>query len=105
MDFNSLKSPFLGFQVIQTGYWPELNLESVFIIKSIFTMKYLTDFRKKVETGVDPRLFRIGGLEERKCWRVVKEQDFHWNFLVNITYLFCLVQFSGLLNRAQSGML
>ena len=68
-------------------------------------MKYLTDFRKKVETGVDPPLFRIGGLEERKCGRVVKEQDFHWNFWINIKFLFCLVQFSGLLNRAQSGML
>ena len=21
LDFNSLKSPFLGFPVIQTGYW------------------------------------------------------------------------------------
>ena len=23
LDFNSLKSPFLGFLVIQTGYWPD----------------------------------------------------------------------------------
>ena len=22
LDFNSLKSPFMGFLVIQTGYWP-----------------------------------------------------------------------------------
>ena len=29
-DFNSLKSPFLGFRVIQTEYWPDFNLESVF---------------------------------------------------------------------------
>ena len=28
--FNSLTSPFLGFRVIQTGYWPDFNLESVF---------------------------------------------------------------------------
>ena len=28
--FNSLKSPFLGFRVIQKVYWPDLNLECVF---------------------------------------------------------------------------
>ena len=56
LDFYSLKSPFLGFIVIQKGYWPDSNLESVFIIKNIFVMKNVTDFRKTVETGVDPRL-------------------------------------------------
>ena len=56
MDFHSLKSPFLDFIVIQTGYWPDSNLESVFIIKNIFVMKNVTDFRKMVETGVDPRM-------------------------------------------------
>ena len=38
------------------GYWPDFNLESVFIFKNIFTMKNVTDFRKTVETGVDPHL-------------------------------------------------
>ena len=56
MDFHSLKSPFLDSIVIQTGYWPDSNLESVFIIKNIFVMKNATDFRKMVETGVDPRM-------------------------------------------------
>ena len=56
LDFHSLKSPFLDFIVIQTGYWPDSNLGSVFIIKIIFIMKNVTDFRKTVETGVDPRL-------------------------------------------------
>ena len=57
LDFYSLRSPFLGFRVIQTGYWPDFNLESVFIMKNIFIMKkYVTDFRKTVETGVDPPL-------------------------------------------------
>ena len=32
LDFNSLKFPFLGFLVIHTGYWPDFNLESVFVI-------------------------------------------------------------------------
>ena len=55
LDFYSLRAPFLGFRVIQRGYWPALNLKSVFIIKNIFIMKNVTDFRKTVETGVDPR--------------------------------------------------
>ena len=38
------------------GYWPDFNLESVFIFKNIFNMKNVTDFRKTVETGVDPHL-------------------------------------------------
>ena len=56
LDFYSLKSPFLGFRVIQMGYWPDFNLESVFIFKNIFNMESVTDFRKTVETGVDPHL-------------------------------------------------
>ena len=56
LDFHSLKSPFLDLIVIQTGYWPDSNLGSVFIIKIIFIMKNVTDFLKMVETGVDPRL-------------------------------------------------
>ena len=47
LDFNSLESPFLGFRVIQTAYWPKFNLESVFIITNIIIMKNLTDFREK----------------------------------------------------------
>ena len=56
LDFYSLKSPFLGFRVIQMGYWPDFNLESVLIVKNIFNMKSVTDFRKTMETGVDPHL-------------------------------------------------
>ena len=57
LDFNSLTSPFLSFRVIQAGYWPGFNLESVFfIINNIFITKNLTDFRKMLETNVDPRL-------------------------------------------------
>ena len=36
------------FQVIQTGYWP--NLKVLFILKNVI------HFRKTVETGMDPRL-------------------------------------------------
>ena len=39
LDFYSLKSPFLGFQVIQRGYWRDGNLKSLFIIKNILIMK------------------------------------------------------------------
>ena len=52
LDFYSLKSPFLGFRVIQVGYWPDFNLESV-------NMKNVTDFRKTVKTGVDPHLIIV----------------------------------------------
>ena len=61
LDFHSLKSPFPGFIVIQKEYWPDFNLESVFIIKNIFVMKNVTDFRKTVETGVDPCLMWVFG--------------------------------------------
>ena len=57
--FYSLKSPFLGFRVIQTGYWPDFILQSVFIIKNIFIMKNVIDFRKN---GVDPRLSRVNSV-------------------------------------------
>ena len=61
-DFNSLKSPFLGFRLIQTGNCPnhfrDFNLEFTFIKKYVlFIMKNLTDFRKMVETGMDLCLF------------------------------------------------
>ena len=46
--FYSLKSPFLRFRVIQTGYWPDFILQSVFITKNIFIMKNVIDFRKTV---------------------------------------------------------
>ena len=65
-DFNSLKSPFLGLWVIQTGYWlvpfywdKALQLEKCFFIKNISIMKNLNDCRKTVETGVDPHLNEI----------------------------------------------
>ena len=32
------------------------NLESFVFVKNVFVMKSLTDFRKMVETSVDPRL-------------------------------------------------
>ena len=56
LDFNSPKSLFLGLWVIQTGYWPDFSLESFIFIKIYLFIKNLTDFRKKVETGVDPHL-------------------------------------------------
>ena len=36
LDFNSLTSPFLGFQVNQAGYWPGFNLESVFFVLKVY---------------------------------------------------------------------
>ena len=63
------KFPFPGF-CLMPGNWKkktfvpvdhflDFNLESAtIIIKNMFIMKNLTDFRKTVETGLDPRLSR-----------------------------------------------
>ena len=55
-DFNSLKSPLLGFWVIQTGFSPvlvtsdeALQLGKIFSLLKMFIMKKLTDFRKTVD--------------------------------------------------------
>ena len=37
----------------------QISSSKVFFIKNIFIMKNLTDFRKTLETGVDPRLINI----------------------------------------------
>ena len=37
-------------------HFPDFNLGSFIIIKSMFIMKNVTDFRKTVETGVNPHL-------------------------------------------------
>ena len=39
--------------------FPDFNLGSFIIIKSMFIMKNLTDFRKTVETGVNPHLEKV----------------------------------------------
>ena len=38
VDFHSLNSPFLGFWVIQTGYWSDFNFESVFLLFKIYLL-------------------------------------------------------------------
>ena len=40
-------------------HFPDFNLGSFIIIKSMFIMKNLTDFRKTVETGVNPHLEKV----------------------------------------------
>ena len=40
----------------QVQYFPDFNLESIFITKNIFIIKNPTDLGKTVETGVDPCL-------------------------------------------------
>ena len=61
------KFPFLGFCLmpenwkkktfVPVDHFLDFNLESsTIIIKNMFIMKNLTDFRKTVETGLDPRL-------------------------------------------------
>ena len=73
LDINSLKFPFRGFWFIEWGlnawklekenicpdHFPDFYLESSIIIKNMFIMKNLTDFRKTVETDVDPRQYLV----------------------------------------------
>ena len=40
-------------------HFPDFKLGSFIIIKSMFIMKNLTDFRKTVETGVNPHLEKV----------------------------------------------
>ena len=40
-------------------HFPDFNLGSFIIIKSMFIMKNLTDFRKTVETGVNPHMEKV----------------------------------------------
>ena len=64
LDFNSLKVPFPGFlshsdRILtdHPNHYPDFDLESLkFFTKNIFIMKNLTDFRKTVETSMDPHL-------------------------------------------------
>ena len=44
-----------------------------FIIKNVFIMKNLTDFRKTVETGVDPRLHTEHLVQKHRDLLVWKE--------------------------------
>ena len=69
MIFKVPKVPFPGFlsnarklekENICPHYFPDFNLESsiiVILLLKMFIVKNLTDFRKTVETGVDPRLW------------------------------------------------
>ena len=54
LDFNSLKSPFLGFSKSFRQDFGQISTWKVFfIIKNIFVMKNLTNFPKTVEIDVD----------------------------------------------------
>ena len=72
---KSLKFPFLGFlsndrklekENIFPDYFPESSIIVILLLK-MFILKNLTDFRKTVETGVDPRLM-IDWLGMRKIF-------------------------------------
>ena len=54
--------------------------------------------------NVFKKAFRILELDERKDRWVKVEQDFHGNFQVNVTWVFCLFLRCPWLNRAHSGL-
>ena len=47
---------FIPLSPLSESFRQDFNLKVFFIIKNIFIMKNVTDFRKMVETGVDPCL-------------------------------------------------
>ena len=56
--------PFLGFWVSQTGYWPDFNLESFFLIINIFIYKKNWSICvKTVKTGVATRFLIVKDTE------------------------------------------
>ena len=63
-DFNSLKSPFLGLQDIQTGVWPDFYLEIVLLLSLLLLWKiWPITVNKTVET--DRNLFHFSHLVTR----------------------------------------
>ena len=54
--FNSLSPLSWVFESLRQHIAQVSTWKVFFIIKNVFIMKNLTDFRKTVETGVDPRL-------------------------------------------------
>ena len=54
--FNSLSPLSWVFESLRQHIAQVSTWKVFFIIKNIFIMKNLTDFRKTVETGVDPHL-------------------------------------------------
>ena len=50
-------------------HFPDFNLESsiiIILLLKMFIVKNLTDFRKTVETGVDPRLLYPNEIDQEK---------------------------------------
>ena len=54
----TLQVPFPGFLSHSEGIWPDFYLEIFIFIKVYLFIKNLTNFRKTMETGVDPCLLR-----------------------------------------------
>ena len=58
-------------------HFPDINFESFkFFTKNIFIMKNLTDFRKTVETGMDPRLDGVFFLEWKRNFIPVTTESY-----------------------------
>ena len=60
------------------GYGAKFQLGKFYIIKKIFVLKNLTDFRKTVETGVDPRLFVIPLLKKLEASNQIIDVTAEW---------------------------
>ena len=78
MDFYSLKSPFLGFQVIQTGYWPVFNLEGV-----LYYYKYI--YYKKCDQFPSNGGNRCGSAPDSIVITSITNFTFYWLNVINLT--------------------
>ena len=65
--FHQGQFPFCSrCEARRVQYFPDFNLERIFITKNIFIMKNLTDLGKTVENGVDPCL--PNSRAQLSCW-------------------------------------
>ena len=65
--FHQGQFPFCGrYEARRVQYFPDFNLERIFITKNIFIMKNPTDLGKTVENGVDPCL--PNSRAQLSCW-------------------------------------
>ena len=90
-DFYSMRSPFVGFSVIQSGYWPDFNLES------FFSWEIYLENSDQLQTGVDPCLqyqclsiSRLPQLSEAQLRTTVSRSGFYKKNGASVGHYFLL---------------
>ena len=82
LDFYTLRSPFLGFSVIQSGYWPDFNSESFFLEKFIHLWKLWPIFVKRCRpVWIHACNINVSPSLGSRTWDPVKNNCFSFGFL------------------------